>query len=90
MTAVVEDSRYEAKIGDLKIVCIVSSSACATGHTIDTGMDSAGGAFKTILNTLVQNTTGTDKTATWNNTTGLITLGSITTGVHKITIIGTC
>lgn len=91
MTAVVETFRKVAYLGDLKIITIQSSAAAATGHTIDLNSDVADGrgrAMKTILNTLLQDDAGADKTCTWDPSTGIITLGTITTGIHNITIIG--
>ncbi len=91
MTAVVEANRYQMIVGDIKTIVIVTDSAAATGHTVDTGMDSAGGDFKTILGTTLQNTTGTNvSSCTWSNTTGIITLPTISTGVHKLTVWGVC
>lgn len=92
MTDVVETFRKVAYVGDLKIVVIKTDANAATGHTIDFGTDTAHGAgsvFKEILFSKLQNTTGTDvASATWNNSTGILTLPSISTGVHKITVIG--
>jgi hypothetical protein len=91
MTSVVETFRKIAVCGELKIITIQTSAAAATGHTIDLNSDVSDGrgqAMKTILNTLVQDDEGADKTATWDSATGIITLGTITTGIHNITIIG--
>ena len=90
MTEVVETFRKIAVVGDLKIITIQSSAAAATGHTIDLNTDVADGraqVVEEILNTLVQDDAGADKTATWDPATGIITLGTITTGIHNITII---
>jgi len=91
MTAVVENFRKVAVVGDLKIIVIQTDENAATGHTIDLNSDVADGrgqVIKTILNTLVQDDAGADKSATWDPDPGIITLGTITTGVHNITIIG--
>lgn len=91
MTDVVETFRKVGVVGDLKIITIQTSAAAATGHTIDLGSDATdgrGAAITQILNTLVQDDAGADKTATWDPATGIITLGTITTGIHNITIIG--
>ena len=91
MTAVVETFRKIANVGDLKIMTIQTSAAAATGHTIDLNSNAAdgrGAAITEILNTLVQDDEGADKTSTWAKATGVITLGTITTGIHNITIIG--
>jgi len=91
MVAVVETFRKTGFTGDLKIITIQTSSAAATGHTIDLNSDVADGrgmVMTEILNTLVQDDAGADKTATWSPSTGIITLGTIITGIHNITIIG--
>jgi len=91
MTAVVETFRKIAYLGGgLKMITIQSSAAAATGHTIDLNTDitdAKGQVVAEILNTLVQDDAGADKTATWDPDTGIITLGSISTGIHNITII---
>jgi hypothetical protein len=91
MTAVVETFRKLAVVGDLKFIVIQSDANAASGHTIDLNSDVADGrgqAMKTILNTLLQDDAGADKTCTWDPATGIITLGTITTGIHNITIMG--
>ena len=89
MTAVVETFRKIAVAGDLKIINIKTSSACATGHTIDLTSDSAAGVAMTeILNTVVQDDVGTTKLASHDPATGIITMGTLSTGIHNITIIG--
>ncbi len=89
MTAVIETFRKVAVVGDLKIITIQTSAAAATGHTIDLASDSAAGqAIQEVLNTVLQDDAGADKASTWVPATGIITLGTITTGVHNITVIG--
>jgi len=89
MVAVVETFRKVNASGDIKQIIIQTSAAAATGHTIDLGSDTfAGAAMNTILNTLVQDDAGADKTSTWDPATGIITLGTITTGIHNISIWG--
>jgi len=91
MTAVVETFRKIGVFGDLKIVTIQTSAAAATGHTIDLGSDAAdarGVVITQILNTIVQDDAGADKASTWDPATGIITLGTVTTGIHNITVIG--
>lgn len=91
MAAVVETFRKVGVVGDLKIMTIQTSAAAATGDTIDLNTDASDGrgvAITQILNTLVQDDAGADKDATWDPATGIITLGTITTGIHNITIIG--
>ena len=91
MTAVIETFRKIGVVGDLKIITIQTSSAADTGHTIDLlsdATDAKGVVITQILNTLIQDDAGADKTATWAPATGIITLGSITAGIHNITVIG--
>ena len=91
MTAVVETFRKIAVVGDLKFITIQTSSAAATGHTIDLNSDATDGkgvVITEILNTLLQDDAGADKASTWDPATGIITLGTITTGIHNITVIG--
>lgn len=90
MVAVVETFRRIAVIGDLKLICIQTTAAAATGHTIDLDTDVADGkgqAVEEILLTLLQDDLGADKDSTWVPGTGIITLGTITTGIHNIFIV---
>ncbi len=91
MTAVVENARYRVVFGDLKLILIQTDAAAATSATIDLNSDVAdgrGAEIQEILLTLIQDDLGGDKTSTWVPGTGIITLGSITTGIHNILIIG--
>lgn len=92
MTAIVSATGYPKKaiIGDLKLMVIKTDANAATGHTYDTNFDSAGGDFFVdIIGTFLQNETGTDVASpTYSATTGIITLPTISTGVHKLTIWG--
>ena len=91
MTAVVETFRKIGTLGDLKLVTIQTTATAATGWTIDLASDATNGkgvVITEILNTLIQDDLGADKTATWSPTTGIITLGTIDTGIHNITIMG--
>ncbi len=91
MTAIIETFRKISVLNAHKLITIQSSSAAATGHTIDLHSDVADGkglAIKEILNTLLQDDAGADKTTTWDPTTGIITIGTITTGIHNLTVIG--
>ena len=75
----------------MKIINIQTSAAAATGHLIDLNSDITDGkgvVMTEILNTLIQDDAGADKTTTWVASTGVITLGSISTAIHNITIIG--
>lgn len=91
MVAVVETFRKIGTNGEIKTILIQTSAAAATGHTIDLNSDATdgrGAAIEEICVTLVQDDAGADKTATWDPATGIITLGSITTGIHNIMIWG--
>ena len=77
--------------GDLKFIMAVLPSAAATGDTINLDSDIAdgrGAKLKTILNTLLQDDLGADKDSTWVPGTGIITLGTITTGIHNLLVVG--
>lgn len=91
MTAVTETFRKIAYLGGgLKMITIQGAATTATGYTIDLHSDVAnakGQVVQEILNTLVQDDAGADLTSTWDPDTGIITLGTISTGIHNITII---
>lgn len=75
----------------MKIITIQTDAACATGHTVDLNSDIAdgkGAAMEQILNTLLQDDAGADKATTWDPATGIITIGTVSTGIHNLTIIG--
>lgn len=92
MTEITADCTFRrGASGDLIILNIVTPATAATGDTIDLDSDITDGKgviLSTILNTLVQDDAGADKDCTWDPDTGIITLGTITTGIHNITIIG--
>ena len=92
MTDITDSCTYKYSIaGDLKIVSIVTPATAASSDTIDLGSDTADGKgvkLKLILNTLLQDDAGADKTSTWAPGTGIITLGTITTGIHNLIVIG--
>ena len=80
-----------AMVGDLKFIMCVLPSATASSDTINLDSDIAdgrGAKLKTILLTLLQDDAGADKDSTWVPGTGVITLGTISTGIHNILIIG--
>lgn len=91
MTAVVETYRKTSVLMEHKIISIKTSSAAATGHTIDLNSDVADGrgrAVKEVINTILQDDAGTDVAdCAFDPATGIITLPTITTGIHHITII---
>ena len=89
MVAVIETFRKIANVGGLKMVIIQSSAACASSYTIDLKSDSSAGVvFEQVLNTVVQDDAGADKDSTWDPATGIITLGTLVTGIHNILVIG--
>ena len=91
MTAIVETFRKVGVAGDLKIITIQTDATAETSATIDLASDATdakGVVITQILNTLIQDDVGADKTSTWDPDTGIITMGSITTGIHNVTIIG--
>ena len=91
MAAVVENARYRMVFGDLKFILIQTDANAASSDTIDLDSDVAdgrGAEIQEILLTLLQDDLGADKTSTWIPGTGVITLGSITTGIHNLLIIG--
>jgi len=78
-------------IGDLKIITVVTPSATATGDTINLGMNTAYALLTSkIISVVIMEDDGTNniRYSTWNETTGLITFGTLTTGIHHITIVG--
>ena len=91
MGVVVENARYVAVFGDLKFILIQTDANAASSDTIDLDSDVADGRgadIQEILLTLMQDDLGADKTSTWVPGTGIVTLGSISTGIHNILIIG--
>ena len=92
MTAVVETFRKISIAGDIKQVLIQTSSACATGHTIDFNSDATNGrgaVFEQITNTHVQDDAGLLEEATFDPATGIVTMGTLTaTGIHNIIVTG--
>lgn len=78
-------------LGQLKVISIVTPATAATGDTIDLNSDVAdgrGAKLKTIRNTLLQDDAGADKASTWDPATGIITLGTVTTGIHNLLVWG--
>jgi len=90
MTDITSDCTfYRAKTGDLTLIGIVTPATAASSDTIDLNMDSAYAEVGTIIQVRLQTTTGTDvASCTWSNSTGIITLPSITTGVHRLLVVG--
>ena len=82
MTAVVvSDKRQLVPNAGIKEIVYLSSSACATGHTMDLTGD-----FTTIYGTYINDSTGVVKAATFSSLT--VTIGTVSTGVHCIRVWG--
>jgi len=82
---------YSSVAGDFKHLILVTPATAATGDTIDLDSDVAdakGRKMGVILNTLLQDDTGADKLASWDPATGIITLGTIVTGIHNLSVWG--
>ena len=91
MTAVVETFRKVGVVGDLKIVAIQTSATAATGWTIDLNSDASNGRgveLTEILTYSFNDDAGAEKEVTFDPDTGIITLGTITTGIHNLTVVG--
>jgi len=92
MTAAPETFRKIGFIGDLKIITIQTTALAASTNTIDLATDAANGkgvVMTQILNTYLQDDAGTDvDDAAFDPATGIITLPTIVTGIHNITVIG--
>ncbi len=92
MTEVTENARRIAIIGGLKFIAIQGAATTATGYKIDLDSDATDGrdaAMKEILNIVVQDDAGADITdGSFDPATGIITLGTLVTGIHNILIIG--
>lgn len=74
-------------IPNKKAVLITSDATLATGDTIDMSAV-AMGQFSAIDIVYVADATGVVKTATFVAATRVITLGTLTTGVHKLLVVG--
>jgi hypothetical protein len=75
--------------GEVMFLLIQTAAAAKTGDTIDLGSDTAAGVKMTrIHNVVSEDDAGAVKVATWAPATGIITLGTVTTGIHNLTVIG--
>ena len=75
--------------GEVMTLLIQTPATAATGDTIDLKSDSAAGVIMTrIHNTVLEDDAGAAKLASFDPATGIITLGTISTGIHNITVIG--
>ena len=92
MTDITSDCTFYYNLnGNIKEILIVTPATAATSDTIDLNSDVAnakGSKIKTITNSLFQDDVGTDVVAAWDPATGIITLGTISTGIHNLIIWG--
>jgi len=92
MVAIVETFRKIAVVGDLKIITIQTTAAADTSHTIDLNSDATNGkgvVMTEILNSYLQDDAGTNiDDLAFVPATGILTMPTISTGIHNITIIG--
>ena len=92
MTDITSDCTFRTMVaGDLKMISIQTPATAATSDTIDLASDAANGRgvlLNTILNTLLQDDVGADKDGTFDPATGIYTLGTVTTGIHDLVVIG--
>lgn len=91
MATIVETDRRIGTIGELKIINIQTDATAATGDTIDLNSDAVDGrgvVLTRILNTLLQDDAGADKSGTFDPATGIYIFGTVVTGIHNVTFIG--
>lgn len=75
--------------GEIMILTIQTPATAETGDTIDLKSDTAAGVIMSrIHNVYCEDDAGALKVATFDPATGIITLGTITTGIHNLTVIG--
>lgn len=93
MTEVTETFRKFGFSGDLKFISIQTDENAATGFTIDLDTDATDGkgvVMTQVLNIIVQDDAGlsTITDSSFDPATGIITLGTLSTGIHNIFVIG--
>jgi len=92
MVAIVESDLRESVLGQLKFIEIQTSAAAATGHTIDLNSDVADGKgmrMEVIRHVIVNDDAGLAVTdSSFDPATGIITMGTLSTGIHNVLIIG--
>ena len=83
MTAVTDGTKYEGWDNDIKTLTITLTGSPASGYTYDTNMDTAATAeFREIFSVEFYKSGGSEAADTkpsWDTSTGIITLGTITT-----------
>jgi hypothetical protein len=76
-------------IGEIMILTIQTPSTTATGDTIDLKSDTAAGVVMSrIHNVYCEDDAGATKLTSWDPATGIITFGTLVTGIHNVTVIG--
>lgn len=83
-------TKNKSVIGDHTLITYVTPNTAATGDTIDTHIDDVAAEGKAILWVGMQAATGLDiamVASSWSNTTGVITLPTIVTGVHQVFVV---
>lgn len=91
MSAATISTKKLAIVGELKFLSLTTDALAMTGFTYDCNSDVADGRgadLKTVVHSLIQATDGTDKAGTFDSATGIYTAGTLTTGVHKLLLIG--
>jgi len=74
--------------GEIMILTIQTPATAATGDTIDLKSDSADAVMSRIHNVYIEDDAGAIKLASFDPATGIITLGTLVTGIHNLTVIG--
>lgn len=92
MTEITSDCTFRrATVGELTFLSIVTPSTAATGDTIDLDSDTSDGKgmiVEEILNTYLQDDAGTNVAdCAFDPDTGIITIPTISTGIHNILVI---
>ena len=92
MTDITSTSTIKVGFLGFKIAKIVTPTTAGTGDTLDMNIDSTDGVtqyFNKVHAVMLQDIDGTTiDDCTWNNTTGVITLPSVTTGQHQLIVFG--
>ena len=92
MTAAPETFRKIGFMGDLKMIVIQTTALAASTNTIDLKTDATNGkgvVMTQILNTYLQDDAGTNvDDCAFVPATGIITLPTISTGIHNVLVIG--
>lgn len=83
MTAITVSNTYIGVNGSIKEMVIHASSTPDTSYTYDTDMDATNGRgseFREIFEATYNTSTGSEHVnCTWSNSTGIVTLGTLTT-----------